>query len=421
MAVYTCGYVDRYALTIVLDQVKRDFAASDAFMGFLAGPAFALFFTLASLPVARLADRYSRVGILALGCATWSGFTLACALAETRLGFTIARLGVRLGEAACLAPAYSLLSEHFPRGRRVLAVGFFNVSVCLGQVIGLWLGGGLALELGWRRMFEWIGWPGLALALLFRLVVREPARGALDAGSGGFAAGDGAPEGAGDGSRAGQGFYRTAQRLLRMPAYRWLIGAAALTTFSGMGFAYWAPVFFMRLHQLSAAEVGRDYGLIFGLSAMTGALLAGHFGNRLSARRSGAALSISMLAAAACLLGMAAVCFAPSRPLALGLLVPAGIASGAWLVPVQATIQDLVDARTRATAAALFACASLLIGFLGPWAVGALSDAWAAARGAGSLRPAIATALLPGVLGVFALRRALGHALRQPVHGVPAH
>ena len=103
MLVYTCGYIDRYALTIVLDQVKQSLHASDAYMGFLAGPAFAVFFTLASLPVARLADRYSRVTILALGCATWSGFTLLCAMAETKLGFTLARLGVGLGEATCLA------------------------------------------------------------------------------------------------------------------------------------------------------------------------------------------------------------------------------------------------------------------------------------------------------------------------------
>lgn len=137
MLVYTCGYVDRFALTIMLDAVKSSLGASDTYMGFLAGPAFALFFTLVSLPMARLADCHSRVVILALGCATWSAFTLLSGFAETKTGFTIARLGVGLGEATCLAPAYSLLADYFPPRRRALPIGFFNLSVYIGQIGGL--------------------------------------------------------------------------------------------------------------------------------------------------------------------------------------------------------------------------------------------------------------------------------------------
>jgi MFS transporter, Spinster family, sphingosine-1-phosphate transporter len=397
MLVYTCGYIDRYALTIVLDQVKLSFQASDTYMGFLAGPAFALFFTLASLPVARLADRHSRVNILALGCATWSAFTLASAFAQTKLGFTIARLGVGLGEAACLAPAYSLLSDYFPPRRRALPVGFFNVSVYLGQITGLWLGGGLAAQMGWRRMYWYIGVPGLLIALLFRIIVREPRRGALD----------GAASVPGSAT-----FLATARALFARPAFPRLVAGAALTTFAGMGFAYWAPVFFMRVHHMTRAQVGWQYGLVFGLSSMAGALLAGRLGNHLGQVRAGGALRIAAIAGPVTLAFMAAVCFTPGVVAALALLVPAGLANGAWLVPVQATLQDLVDAGSRATAAAVFACSSLLIGFLGPWAVGALSDAWSPRFGDDTLRYAIAAVLLVGLAGGYAFARAGHHAAR---------
>ncbi len=383
MLVYACGYIDRYALTIVLDQVKASFKASDAYMGFLAGPAFAVFFTLASLPIARLADRYSRVIILALGCATWSAFTLLCAVANTKAEFTLARLGVGLGEAACLAPAYSLLADYFSPRCRALPVGFFNLSIYLGQITGLWFGGGFSASFGWRRTYQIIGAPGLLIAVLFWLIVREPVRGGLDGG----------PV-----SRSPQPpFGDTAMWLFSIPAFRGMVIGSALATFSGMSFAYWAPAFFARVHHLPQNEVGRDYGLIFGISSMVGVLLAGKLGNLLAKSALGRPLLISAAGVTATMVFMAGVCFSPNMGVALGLLVPCGVANGTWLVPVQATLQDLVAAQTRATAAAIFACLSLIVGFLGPWVVGALSDAWTPQFGDQTLRYAIAAVLIASI------------------------
>jgi MFS family permease len=386
MLVYTCGYVDRYALTIMLDQVKASLQASDAYMGFLAGPAFALFFTLASLPVARLADRHSRVLILAVGCATWSAFTLLCGLAGNKAEFTLARLGVGLGEAACLAPAYSLLADYFPPRRRALPVGFFNLSVYCGQIGGLWFGGALSASVGWRRTYFMIGAPGLLIALLFWLAVREPVRGGLDGG-------------ASLGSSAPRSFRETALWLFRVSAFRGMVAGAALATFAGMSFAYWAPAFFSRVHHLPHAAIGRNFGLIFGLSSMTGALIGGKLGNDCARRTEGSPLLIAAAGVAVATIFMGAICLVPGSDAAFMLLVPAGIATGSWLVPVQATLQDLVDARSRATAAAIFACLALIIGFLGPWAVGYLSDLWLPRFGDQTLRYAILAVLAAGFGG----------------------
>ena len=388
MMVYSCGYIDRYALTIVLDQVKASFQASDAYMGFLAGPAFAVFFTLASLPIARLADRYSRVIILAVGCATWSGFTLLCAVANSKAEFTLARLGVGLGEAACLAPAYSLLADYFAPRYRALPVGFFNLSIYIGQITGLWFGGAFSAALGWRRTYQIIGAPGILIAVLFWLIVREPVRGGLDGGP----VNRSPPPPFGD----------TALWLFSIPAFRGMIIGSALATFSGMSFAYWAPAFFARVHHLPQNEVGRDYGLIFGISSMVGVLIAGKLGNVLAKTAEGRPLLISAAGVTTAMVFMLGVCFSPNTWVALGLLVPCGVANGTWLVPVQATLQDLVAAQTRATAAAIFACLSLIVGFLGPWAVGALSDAWTPQSGDRSLRYAIAAVLIASIGSIIA-------------------
>lgn len=406
--VYTCGYIDRYALTIVLDQVKASFQASDSYMGFLAGPAFAVLFTLASLPIARLADRYSRVIILALGCATWSAFTLLCAAANTKTEFTLARLGVGLGEAACLAPAYSLLADYFSPRYRAMPVGFFNLSIYLGQITGLWFGGSFSAALGWRRTYQIIGAPGILIAVLFWLIVREPVRGGLDGGT----VNRSPPPPFGD----------TAMWLFSMPAFRGMLIGSALATFSGMSFAYWAPAFFARVYHLPQNEVGRDYGLIFGISSMVGVLLAGKLGNFLAKNAEGRPLLISAAGVTTAMVFMAGVCFSPNMWVALGLLVPCGVANGTWLVPVQATLQDLVTAQTRATAAAIFACLSLIIGFLGPWAVGALSDAWTPQFGDQTLRYAIAAVLIASIGSsiafVFAARYGSdGGAVLVSAHG----
>jgi putative 4-mercaptohistidine N1-methyltranferase len=176
MLAYTSGYIDRYALTILMPDVERSFGVGDTVMGFLVGPAFALFFTLAGIPVARLADRYSRARILAIGCVLWSLFTVLSGLARDVTEFAIARIGVGLGEAACLAPAYSLIADTFPKGRRSLAVGFFNQSVYIGQIAGLWWGGAMAAARGWRDTYFAIGVPGLVVAPLLWWAIREPMR-----------------------------------------------------------------------------------------------------------------------------------------------------------------------------------------------------------------------------------------------------
>ncbi len=385
MLAYTSGYIDRYALTILMPDVARTFSVGDSVMGFLVGPAFALFFTLAGLPVARLADRYPRARILAIGCVVWSAFTLLSGCARTVTEFALARLGVGLGEAACLAPSYSLIADTFPRGRRSLAVGFFNQSVYLGQIAGLWWGGALAAVGGWRMTYFAIGVPGLIVAPLVWWLIREPQKRGQD---------------------QADAFWPVAQRIVRTRGFSALVVGAAAATFAGMGFAYFMPTLLRRVHGMAQAEVGQRFGLLWGLSSMGGALLAGLLAQPGQRRGAVAPMRVSSVSVVLTMLGIFAVCAAPDAGSALLWVVPTGLANGAWLVPVQAALQDMVAETERATAVAVFACLSLVVGFLGPWCVGALSDAFGWVAGGRGLALAMAMVALASLVSAAGFHRA---------------
>jgi len=180
---YLVNVADRYVASGLLEEIKKTFEVSDTFMGFLVGPAFAIVYTLLAIPIAMLADRTNRVRIIVAGAIIWSGFTVASGMAQTPWTFAAARLGVGVGEAAFLAPAFSVLSDYFAPKRRALAFAILNFGVYFGQIFGLVGGAAIADASSWRTAFIALGAPGVLLGLLTLIVVREPRRGRLDPGS----------------------------------------------------------------------------------------------------------------------------------------------------------------------------------------------------------------------------------------------
>ncbi|MEA3300136.1 MAG: MFS transporter [Pseudomonadota bacterium] len=191
MIAYALSFVDRQILSLLVEPIKADLAISDSQVGLLQGLAFALFYTLAGLPIGRLADYSHRRNIIAIGIAFWSVMTFLCALPKTFFGFFLARMGVGVGEAALSPSAYSMMSDYFPRERIGTAVGIYNVGIYVGAGLALVIGGVLieAVPLirdqlpaavmdfaDWRIVFMVVGLPGVLLALAFLLLVREPAR-----------------------------------------------------------------------------------------------------------------------------------------------------------------------------------------------------------------------------------------------------
>jgi MFS family permease len=359
---YVFNFVDRQILAILLQPIKEELLVSDTAMGLLTGIAFALFYTVAGIPIARLADRRSRRTIIAVGLTAWSAMTAASGLVRTFVQLAVARIGVGVGEAAFVPPAHSLIADYFPAERRATAMAIFSMGVHVGLAFGFILGGWIAQLFGWRAAFFAVGLPGLLLAVLVRLTVHEPARGRTDIAHGAASA---APVS-----------LRTAVATLwSLRSFRHLALAAALISFGGYAFAVWGPTFFIRVHGMSTGQLGTWLGAILGTGGIIGAIGGGIVADRVGARDMRRQLYVP---AAACLIqlpcAIAALISATPLP-ALLLLFPSAVMSAVWFGPVFSLTQALVRPSMRATASAVLIFVINLIGLgLAPLAVGALND-----------------------------------------------
>ena len=390
LLVYAFNFIDRIMLGILVPPIKHEFALTDTELGLLGGTAFALFYTALGIPIGWLADRLNRVWIVTIALALWSAFTAACGAAQNFAQLFAARLGVGIGEAGGVAPAYALISDYFPPGRRARALAVYSFGIPLGSAAGILFGGLIAARINWRAAFLIVGAAGLVLAPLFRLFVREPVRGGLDEPSPPAAPGAGVAAGGAAGSVAAPRLREVAQLLAGKPSFWYLSLGAASASVMGYGVYFWMPSFLVRSYHLSLPQVSVCFSALTFISGVAGIWLGGALADRFgSTRRAAYAL-------------VPAIAFLLSVPLyAAGLLAPASLGSLpifilpmalalAWLAPTASAIQHLVPAGMRALAAALLLFIINLIGLgAGSYAIGALSDHFATARGTESLRYAM--------------------------------
>ncbi|HEX2486836.1 MAG TPA: MFS transporter [Myxococcota bacterium] len=390
--VYVFNFVDRQILSILVEPIRRELGVSDTAMGFLTGGAFAVFYTFAGIPIARFADRSVRRTVIAVGCAVWSAMTAASGLARGFADLALARVGVGVGEAACSPPAHSLLADYFPPERRATALAIYASGIHFGTAFGYLAGGWINAVFDWRTAFMAVGLPGLALALLVRLTVREPERGLSEGG----AAAESVPDTS-----------EVFRFLWALPSFRHLSFASALTAFAGYGVAIWTPAFLMRVHGMGSGEIGTWLGLIAGLGGASGAWLGGVTVDRLGARDPRYSVLVPAAAALAGLPFAMLLLFWPEPRVALVLGIPATVVGAMWLGPVFALTQTLVRIRMRAVASAILLFVVNLIGLgLGPQVVGALNDALRPSYGDAAVRYSLA-----GVVVVMHVWAALHFAL----------
>ena len=169
VVVYTFNFIDRQILAILLPAIREEFGVSDVWLGFLTGTAFALFYIILGIPVARYADRHNRRNLIALALAVWSGMTALSGVAANMTHLVLARIGVGIGEAGCSPPAHSMIADYFPPERRSTAMGIFTLGISFGIMIAFLAGGWVVENIGWREAFLVVGIPGIVLALLVRL------------------------------------------------------------------------------------------------------------------------------------------------------------------------------------------------------------------------------------------------------------
>lgn len=408
VVVYTFNFIDRVIVGILAEPIKRDLGLTDTQLGLMSGTAFALFYTVLGIPVARLADRRSRTWIMTAALALWSGFTALCGQAASFVQLLAARIGVGVGEAGGVAPAFALVSDYFPPQQRARALAVFSFGIPIGSGLGTLLGGLVASAVDWRIAFLSVGIAGLALTPIFRLTVREPVRGGYD----------------GPVTTGPQTSFGDVLRVLaRKPSFFLLAFAASSSSIVGYGLLFWTPSFFIRSHGLTLAQTAWLIGigtLVFGI---VGIWLGGWLGDRLGTRRKAAYGIVPGILIAAIAPFLAIGVLAPSL-LAAFLMFSVPMTLGAsWTGPTYSALQHLVAPQMRATASAIFLFIINLVGIGGGTLfVGALSDFLAPRFGIDALRYAILVAssfyLLSGALFWLASGR-LDREWHRPTAAAP--
>ena len=373
--VYIVNFVDRQILAILLQSIKEDLGLSDVQLGLLSGTAFGIFYATLGVPIARLADHYSRKGVIAISLAIWSAMTALCGSAVGFVSLLAFRVGVGVGEAGGSPPAHSMISDYFPPERRATALGIFSLGVPIGILLGFLAGGWLAESLGWRRAFVLVGAPGVLLALVVAFTLREPPRGHSEG-----LQSQGQPPSARD----------VIAFLWRARSFRHLSLGSALYAFVGYSVVNWSPAFFMRSHAMGTGEVGTWLAGIIGIGGGIGVYMGGALGDRWAQTD---ARGRVFLPAIAMLVGVPfsfVVYLSDHTTTAmLALTIPA-MTGLMYQAPAFAVTQSLATPRMRATAAAILLFVINIVGLaLGPAATGLLSDALAPQYGDDSLRYAM--------------------------------
>jgi MFS family permease len=391
---YIFNFIDRQIIGVLALPIKAELGLSDRQLGLMGGIAFALFYSGLAIPIAWLADRKSRVNIIAGSVALWSLFTAACGFTQNFGQLFLARMGVGIGEAGGVAPSYALIADFYPREKRGRALAFFSLGIPIGSALGVFFGGWIASHLDWRSAFLIVGLAGLPTALLAVMFIPDPPRGAFDDGP----------------SEAAPPFAAVAKTLILNPSFWLLSFGAASGSILGYGLIFWLPSFFARSFHLQLAEVGWFYGSIVLVGGVAGTWLGGWFGDKTGPARPGAYALVPafcfLIAAPAFALGL----FAPSLWLGWLLFAIGQMLALAWLGPVIAAIQHIVPPNMRATASACFLFINNLIGIgFGISFLGFMSDRMTAAHGEDGLKYSILYGLvfylLSAVFYLIASRR----------------
>lgn len=378
-------------ISLSLQGIKASFGLSDSQLGLLTGMAFAAFYSLAGMPIARLADRGNRVWVIGVCIGLFGIAVSLCGIAGSFMQLLMLRVGVAVGEAGCLPATNSLLADYFGRSDRPRVVAVSLIGSPVGAMISFMSAGWLLGLLGWRLTFGVLGLPGLLLGTVVLMTLKEPRTKQLKAGR---SASSRTPPARGGNT----GLATMLRELWANQTYRKIVFGFSVLSFFGGGIAQWQPAFLTRSFGMQPGAIGIWFSVIFGLGGIVGTYCAGYLASRFAAGNE--KLQFRGIAAACVLTGIASCLLysAQSRALALALLALTAVGVASIGGPLFATLQSLVPDRMRALSVSLMYLFSNLIGMgLGPLAVGALSDLLHPYLGQESLRYAL-VAMCPGYL-----------------------
>lgn len=374
LAVLLAGYVlnafDRSVLSLLLEPIRLEFSLSDTQLGLLSGLAFGLFYSTLAIPVAALADSWSRRNVLILSVLLWTLMTALCGLAGSFIALLLARVGVAVGQAGGNPSSHSMLAGYFSERRRATVLGIYALGAPLGAMLTGLAGGWASEHLGWRSTLLFAGAPGLLLVPLLFFTVSEPAR---------------RPE-----SREQEpqcGLRTSLSWLWSRPTFRHLCLASALHSLAMHGSSSFNPAYLTRSHEWSSMQIGQLVAMA-GLTGLAGTFLGGIITDRLGARYSEPRWQLWVPGIATlAVIPVQFVGYLGSGTAMVMALLMSSLLSLVFFGPSYATAQALAAPGNRAMASAVLLFSKALLGMgLGPLLVGLLSDQLAPVAGTHSLR-----------------------------------
>lgn len=370
--IYTLNYFDRNIFSIVLESIKNDLQLTDTQLGLVGGLAFVMFYSIMGVPIAWLADRYSRRNIIAIGLAFWSLMTTATGFAANLWQLALTRFLMGAGEAAGVSPANSMLSDLFDDLRRPLAVSVMTSGSTLGMVLAYLIGGWVDEGFGWRAVFFIGGLPGLFVALVFYLCVREPRRGAFEHQN--------TP-------KEVSPLRETLLFLARSRTYVIVLTGGSMMAVHIYATMTWAPAFMIRVHELSPGLMGTYMALARGPTGLLGIILGGWMVTRLSRRDARWRVRLPALVCIFAAPLEILFLFADNLWIALGSLAAASLFSSMYTGPIFALLLGIARVRMRAMSTAIFVvCGSFIGQCIGPLGVGYMNDLMQVRFGAEAIR-----------------------------------
>lgn len=395
------NYLDRFVLSLLLEPIKQDLQLSDSQLGLLTGFAFALFYAVAGVPIARWADKGNRNTIVAVTTGLWSCMLALSALVGNFAQLLLVRMGVAVGEAGCLPPAQSWISDYFDRAERPRAIAIYFMCFPIAVIIGYLGGGWLAEQVSWRTTFLVIGLPGIFLAILVKLTLPEPRL------------------------KQKASFHSEVPPLRVVIKTLWqqrtfphIVVAFLVAYLFGAGIFVWLPSFFIRSHGMDIGEIGAWLALTNGVCGLIGTYLGGFLSTRYAEGRESLhmrAASLSFIVAS--LLYMVAY-ISSNKYIALACIATLSFLGSLTIGVVFSAIQNLVVERMRSVAVALVFLLSNLIGAgLGPLLAGVLSDLFAPLFGQESLRYALLL-LSPGYLWAAYHYWKAGNTIEEDINAI---
>jgi predicted MFS family arabinose efflux permease len=373
LIIYTLNFVDRQIVAILAKPIKDELGLTDTQLGLLTGIAFAFFYTLLGIPIARYAEKGNRATIIGTAVVVWSGFTAMSGLATNFLQLFLARIGVGVGEAGCTPPAHALISDYVSAEKRASAIAFYSLGVPIGTAFGFLIGAQLGANYGWRVAFLAVGLPGVLLGLLAMFTLKEPRKLGLVVAS--------------TGARSA-GFSEALGVLSQKKSYIYCVIAATMISFLGYGHAVFMPQFYARVHHLDLKTIGTLSAITALVAGGLGTFLGGVMADRAARSDTRAYVTVPAIAflAGVPFFFWGMVAQGPSVNV-LGLTIPLvtvvalavpTFLNAMWYGPLYAAVQGLAPVRMRATAVAMMLFVINMIGLgLGPLLIGIGSDMFA--------------------------------------------